>query len=112
MSDVPERTNAEAETAFSRRIGAKAERKLQARRRAQNGIWFGFAMTGLVGWSVVVPTLLGTALGVWLDHHYPGTHSWTLTLLILGLVLGCWNAWHWVAREEKKMRDELEQKNE
>ena len=29
-------------------------------------------MMGLVGWSVVVPTLLGAALGIWLDHRHPG----------------------------------------
>jgi ATP synthase protein I len=42
---------------------------------------------------VVVPTLLGTALGIWLDNHNPGTHSWTLMLLVIGLVIGCLNAW-------------------
>jgi predicted F0F1-ATPase subunit len=42
-------------------------------------------MMGLIGWSVVVPTLLGAALGSgWTTH--PGTHSWTLALLVAGLV--------------------------
>ena len=43
-------------------------------------------MMGLIGWSVVVPTLLGAALGIWLDKHHPGKHSWTLALLVAGLV--------------------------
>lgn len=63
-------------------------------------------MTGLIGWSVVIPTLLGTAIGLWLDRRTPGSHSWTLALLVAGLVLGCFNAWHWVAREDTAMRDE------
>ncbi len=25
-----------------------------------------------------------------------------------GLVIGCFNAWHWVSREDKAMRDEQE----
>ena len=32
-------------------------------------------------------------------------------LLLLGLVLGCLNAWHWVAKEEKKIRQEQEDNN-
>ena len=59
-------------------------------------------MMGLIGWSVVVPTLLGAALGLWLDMRYPGTHSWTLALLVAGLVIGCLNAWHWVAKETRR----------
>ena len=27
-------------------------------------------MTGLIGWSVAIPTLLGAALGMWLDKHH------------------------------------------
>ncbi len=70
------------------------------------GIWFGLGMTGLVGWSVAVPTLLGTALGVWLDGRYPGPHSWTLALLVVGMAIGCFNAWHWVAKEGRAIQEE------
>ena len=87
-------------------IGPKAARKLKARRRSSPGVWSGLGMMGLIGWSVVVPTLLGAALGVWLDQKYPGGRSWTLALLVAGLALGCINAWLWVAREVKSMHDE------
>lgn len=63
-------------------------------------------MTGLIGWSVVVPTLAGIALGIWLDNKYQGSHSWTLSLLVVGLTIGCVNAWYWVAKEEKEIREE------
>ena len=66
-------------------------------------------MMGLIGWSVVVPTLVGAALGVWLDRSYPGGRSWTLALLMAGLAAGCLNAWLWVAKEEKAMREEPEE---
>jgi len=92
-------------TTFQRQIGTKIARKLGAQRRAADTVWFGLGMMGLVGWSVTVPTLLATALGVWLDKHHPGTHSWTLALLVAGLCLGCWNAWHWVARQNAQMHD-------
>ena len=93
-------------------VGAKAARKLKARRHSAQGIWFGLGMMGLIGWSVVVPTLLGTGLGLWLDKHYPSRHSWTLALLVAGLVLGCFNAWSWVSKEQEAMRREQEEDND
>ena len=53
-----------------------------------------------------MPTLLGAALGLWLDGRYPGGHSWTLALLAAGLALGCFNAWHWVAKEGREIREQ------
>jgi ATP synthase protein I len=88
---------------FGRRIKAGAERKLRARRTRNQEIetvWAGLGMMGLVGWGVSIPILLGAALGVWLDRRFPGEHSWTLTLLLAGLFIGCLNAWRWIAREE------------
>ena len=89
-------------------VGSKAARKLRARRRGASGVWFGLGMMGLIGWSVAVPTLLGTSVGMWLDRHYPGRHGWTLALLVAGLVLGCFNAWRWIVKEEQAMHDETE----
>ncbi len=94
------------------RIGAKAERKLAARGDNPHDVWLGFGMMGLIGWSVVVPTLLGAALGHWLDGHYPGKHSWTLALLVAGMAIGCANAWHWVSSEEKAMTAERKHADE
>jgi F-type H+-transporting ATPase subunit epsilon len=93
-------------------IGAQAARKLKARRNSTQGVWFGLGMMGLIGWSVVVPTLLGAALGIWLDNSHPGSYSWTLMLLVIGLVIGCLNAWHWVAKEDQAMREEQEDNHE
>ena len=99
-------------TAFSRKVGTHETRKLRAQRHGVQNVWFGFGMFGLVGWSVAVPTLLGAILGHWLDKHHPGPHSWTLALLVAGLLIGCLNAWHWVARENKHMHDELKERDE
>ncbi|AEF98944.1 AtpZ/AtpI family protein [Methylomonas methanica] len=81
------------------RIGHKAARHQRARERPKHGLWFGLGMFGLVGWSVAIPTVLGIALGIWLDRKWPGPPSWTLTLLFLGVILGCRNAWYWIERE-------------
>ncbi len=105
MNDEPKKT-AKIEPSFAEQVGAKAARKLKARRNSTQGVWLGLGMVGLIGWSVTVPTLLGAALGIWLDKHHAGTHSWTLALLVAGLAIGCLNAWHWVAKEDKAMREE------
>jgi ATP synthase protein I len=106
VDDGAKLDGASGETEFSRRVAAQAARKRKALRNPAPGVWFGLGMTGLIGWSVVVPTLLGAALGAWLDRRYPGTNSWTLALLIAGLVLGCFNAWRWIAKEDKAMHGE------
>jgi ATP synthase protein I len=108
MNENSDSKSAKERTAFSREVGAKAARKLKARRNATPGVWFGLGMMGLVGWSVAVPTVLGAALGIWLDKRHPGSHSWTLALLVAGLAIGCFNAWVWIAREDKTMREEQE----
>lgn len=88
---------------FIREIGVQEERKLKARRNTKNIIWFGLGMLGLIGWSVAVPTLLGTAIGLWLDRRHPGNLSWTLTMLFIGLVIGCLNAWYWIKKERREI---------
>lgn len=112
MSEEQENNKKERLTTFSRQVGIKEKRKLKARRNITHTVWFGLGMMGLIGWSVAIPTLLGAALGLWLDKHYPGGRSWTLALLVAGLVIGCFNAWHWVAREDKAMREEQEDADE
>jgi len=54
-----------------------------------------------VGWSVAIPSLAGVALGIWLDRRFGGNVSWTLTCLILGVALGCWQAWYWIQKESR-----------
>jgi ATP synthase protein I len=112
MSEESETRAADEQAAFTREVGAKAARKLKARRDAARAVWFGLGMMGLIGWSVVIPTLAGAALGIYLDKHHPGSHSWTLALLVLGLFVGCLTAWQWVANEERAIRAEQENNHE
>jgi ATP synthase protein I len=107
MDDKPDKTPS-SEPSFAAKVGAKAARKLKARRSGDQGVWFGLGMMGLIGWSVTVPTLLGAAVGIWLDKRYSGEHSWTLALLVAGLAIGCLNAWRWIAKEEAAIREQDE----
>jgi ATP synthase protein I len=75
-----------------REVGVKQSRMLRAR-GGDNGFWSSVQVLGVVGWSVTLPTLLGIALGIYLDRRWPERFSWTLMLLFAGLLLGCANAW-------------------
>lgn len=85
--------------ALSGKVDPKVTRKLKARRERRKAVWFGLGVFGLVGWSVALPTILGIALGVWVDRSYPSRFSWTLMLMVGGLIVGCVNAWYWLKKE-------------
>ena len=76
-----------------RSVTSRQRRMLQARSRHDRELVRSLALLGVVGWSVTVPTLAGVALGIWLDRIWQSRISWTLTLLVVGLGIGCWNAW-------------------
>ena len=56
------------------------------------------AQVGVLGWTIVVPTLVGTFLGRWIDQRLGTGIFWTGPLLLLGLGIGCWAAWRWMHR--------------
>jgi ATP synthase protein I len=105
MNDEVESKEANGETGFSRQVAAQAARKLKAQRQGVRSVWFGLGMSGLIGWSVTVPGLVGAALGIWVDKHYPSQLSWTLMLLLAGLIVGCLTAWRWVDSQFKEMQE-------
>jgi len=87
---MPDRTSKPATQA------ERMMREVEAKRRRgerHEWSWSSIDILGVVGWSVTVPTLLGIAAGIWIDRHYPSRFSWTLMLLLGGLMLGCFHAW-------------------
>ena len=111
VSDDP-RDLTKPKTTLGEEVGTKASRKIKARRHASQNVWFGLGMMGLVGWTVVIPTLIGAALGGWIDKAHPGKHDWTLALLVAGLVIGCASAWHWIVQEDRAIGREQEDDDE
>jgi ATP synthase protein I len=96
-----ERDEWQAQERMREEVARKAARRRKAARERDRGVWFSLGLFGLVGWSVAVPTLLGVALGVWIDARWPSRISWTLTLLFVGIVVGCIHAWHWIKQESE-----------
>jgi len=85
--------------ALIKQVGSRESRMVKKRKTPNQTAWFWLGMFGLVGWSIAIPTLLGIALGVWIDTTWPSRFSWTLMLLTGGVFVGCVNAWYWVKRE-------------
>lgn len=83
------------------KIQSDAAKKIKARGE-KDDIMFGLGLFGIVGWSIAIPTLLGIAAGVFLDNRYPTGFSWTLTLLFAGIIMGCFNAWHWLKQKSEE----------
>jgi ATP synthase protein I len=94
-----------AEEALAEEIGRKEARKVRARAEKDRNVWFWFGTMGMVGWAVALPTVIGVAIGVWIDSRFPSRFSWTLMLLFVGVVLGCANAWYWVNKERQVDRE-------
>jgi ATP synthase protein I len=93
-------------------VGSKAARKLKARRNAHAGRLVRPGHDG--AYRLVGGDSDAARRGAWplAGQRHPGSHSWTLALLVAGLAIGCLNAWHWVAKEDKAMRDEQEDDDE
>ena len=104
-------TNDNENNFFSDEVARKEKRKLKAQHQKSNA-WSGLGMMGMIGWSVAVPSLLGAALGLWLDKRYSQSFSWTLSLLFVGIVTGCIIAWHWVDKEDKEMHNNKQENDE
>ena len=93
---------------FPSAVEVREKRKIRARKKKGDEVWFGLGMFGMVGWSVAVPTVLGIFLGIWIDLTWSTPYSWTLMLLLIGLIVGCLNAWFWVNRQRRSINRERE----
>lgn len=80
-------------------IHQKVSQRLQSTKDGRSALFFGMGMFGTVGWTIAVPTLLGTLLGRWLDSMHQGQVSWTLTCMSIGMVSGCLVAWRWITKK-------------
>jgi ATP synthase protein I len=83
-------------------VHVRRQRELMERGRREKGqsFWQYVGLIGAVGWSVVVPMVLGALLGLWIDGKYGTRPRWTVGLLLLGLCVGCVNAWRTITKEQ------------
>jgi ATP synthase protein I len=84
---------------LSRAVRTRNERVERWQREGERSIGRNLAMIGALGWTIVMPMLLGIFLGRWLDAEFSSGVFWTLGLLTAGLTLGCHFAWQRMHRE-------------
>lgn len=90
-------------------IRRSAERLRRSRSKRKESALLGFSVFGIVGWSIAVPTVAGALLGHWLNQVAPQKFSWTIALILGGVVVGVIIAIRWLS---KVTFDEGEQKGE
>jgi ATP synthase protein I len=85
---------------LEKKVRLRRLRREQGLREGERSIAENLAMIGALGWTIVVPTLLGVFAGRWLDRILPGPTRlfWTLGLMVGGLALGCSMAWKRIHR--------------
>ena len=54
---------------------------------------------GVLGWVIVMPTLIGLFIGRWLDHKLGSGIFWSAPLLLVGVVIGFWSALRWMNKQ-------------
>ncbi len=83
---------------LDRVVRARRERLARGQRDGHRSIGQDLALIGVIGWTIVVPTLLGIFAGRWLDRRLHAGIFWTLGLLVAGLAIGCSLAWQRLQR--------------
>lgn len=90
----PERNDMMADAA--RRAADRAER---GREDPEPSLGARLGQIGVLGWTIVVPTLLALLLGRWLDRQMESGVFFTAPMIMLGAGAGLYFAWKWMHRE-------------
>lgn len=86
----------EPPTELQDEVRRRRERREAWEREGHRSALSYLAAAGSVGWSVVLPALLGLAIGRWLDSRAGDGITWTAAGVFLGVALGSWTAWNQV----------------
>ena len=80
------------------------ERERQAQKEPEPSLGARLGQIGILGWTIVVPTLLGLVIGRWLDRHFNTGVFFSAPLLMAGAAVGLWSAWKWMHRQTRRDR--------
>jgi len=83
--------------ASAARRAAEADR--EARQNPEPSLGARLGQIGILGWTIVVPTLIGVVAGRFLDRALETGVFFTAPLIMIGAALGLWSAWKWMNRK-------------
>jgi ATP synthase protein I len=84
---------------MQRAIRLREERRKRWQREGERPLWQNLSMFGSLGWLIVIPALLGVALGRWLDMKFNTGITFSAALIFLGVVFGGYLAWKRMHKE-------------
>jgi len=79
-----------------RAVHRRGERQRRWQQEGEPSFGRQLAQIGVLGWIIVVPTLLFTFFGRWLDRRFGTGIFLTAPLLFIGLAIGCYAGWRWM----------------
>lgn len=74
-----------------------AERAREARRSPEPSLGSRLGQIGVLGWTIVLPILLGLIAGRWLDKTFSTGVFFSAPFVLLGAGVGIWYAWKWMS---------------
>jgi ATP synthase protein I len=96
MTEDPRPTPREDRLAEAARRAS--EREQEGKENPEPSLGFRLGQIGILGWTIVVPALIGLFIGRWLDRVFGTGIFFSAPLLIAGVVFGYWSAWRWMHR--------------
>lgn len=94
MTRRPEKTDPLTEAVRRRR-----RRVEEARSEGEQMPWQSVGLIGSLAWQIIVPTLIGIALGRWIDTLTGRQVLFSAIGIVAGVSLGFWLAWRQANRK-------------
>jgi len=66
---------------------------------SERSLWQNLSMIGALGWLIITPTLLGVALGRWLDDIFGTGIVFSGALIFAGVAMGSYLAWQRINKD-------------
>lgn len=75
-----------------------AERDRKSTEQPEPSLGSRLGQIGILGWTIIVPTLLGVILGRLIDRSLQTGIFFSAPLIMIGAAFGLWSAWKWMHR--------------
>ncbi|WP_084704742.1 AtpZ/AtpI family protein [Beijerinckia mobilis] len=75
-----------------------AERVREGMKNPEPSLGARLGQIGVLGWTIVIPTLLAMLVGRALDHYFGTGIFFSAPFIMIGAGMGFWSAWKWMHR--------------